>query len=118
MCGTAHAEIFHSTFQRSDALIDFVYLPKQLVSLVGRHQPPLEAPKERKPKTIFGVAQRLADRRLRDVQDPCGYRDGAAEIHCMEYFNFPEIHSSPARGTLRAALHRFIPLSPCSTPCR
>src|SRR3982074_2894847 len=95
MCGTARAEILHGKLQRTDALIDFVYLAKQLVSFVGRHQPPLEAPEKRKPKTILGVAQSLADRRLRDMKGPCGDRDGAADIHRMEYVNFSEIHLRP-----------------------
>jgi hypothetical protein len=46
----ARPEIFHGKLQRSDALIDFVRLAKQLVSFFGRHEPPLEPPEERKSK--------------------------------------------------------------------
>ena len=57
------------TRQRRDLLtspfeIDFVHFTEQQVSFVGRHEPSLEAAKERESELVFGVLQDLAHRRL------------------------------------------------------
>ena len=115
--GALRAHVLYRALQGSDALVYVVDFPKQEAGLGGGQEPPLDALEELELQPVFRVPQGLADRWLRYVQATRGSRDGAADVHSVENFDFPEIHSpvNPQRGrscsSRRARCSGAIPLA-------
>src|SRR3546814_13152247 len=93
MAAPVRLDILDHLFKRSELFEGFTDLAKQRMGFVGRDKASARQSEQLEPDLILGMAQNLADRRLRDIQAARRGADRTADIYGLKAFDLPDAPS-------------------------